>query len=205
MKDVRDLLMDCRIEMRLHVRDFHKTELCKRIDEAREALLHGSTVSASVPTVSVEGADRVAHAWQAAAEDIKLTAPAFYELLAKKVASRLAALPPETSPEPAVEDISNTQGASRAVDAANGVAAVSGAIAVTLAPTPAPFADADHHVPSAEMLTSIAASKRRFTEAQREWCVGEAMVRTGFSIDPEEFIARGDNEMARFILELVDE
>ncbi|MDZ4811120.1 MAG: hypothetical protein SGI99_00710 [Pseudomonadota bacterium] len=199
MKHVRDLLMDCRIEMRQHVREFHKTDLCKRIDDARDAMLHGPVASANGPTVSVEGADRVAHAWQAAAEDIKLTAPAFYDLLAKKVALRLAALPPEAPPAPIDAEISAVQDVRHAGDTAMA------AVGATTAQTAAIVSEADQHVPSAEVLTSIAASKRRFTEAQREWCVGEAMVRSGFSIDPEEFIARGDNEMARFILELVDE
>ncbi len=199
MKHVRDLLMDCRIEMRQHVRDFHKTELCKRIDDARDAMLHGPAASANGPTVSVEGADRVAHAWQAAAEDIKLTAPAFYDLLAKKVALRLAALPPEAPSAPVAPEVAVVQDGSHAADTATA------AVGATSPQTAAAVPEADQHVPSVEVLTSIAASKRRFTEAQREWCVGEAMVRSGFSIDPEEFIARGDNEMARFILELVDE
>ena len=116
MKHVRDLLMDCRIEMRQHVRDFHKTELCKRIDEARDAMLLGPVASANGPTVSVEGADRVAHAWQAAAEDIKLTAPAFYDLLAKKVALRLAALPLEAPPAPIEAEVAAAQDVSRAGD-----------------------------------------------------------------------------------------
>ena len=63
----------------------------------------------------------------------------------------------------------------------------------------------DAHIPSLDTLQAIAASKRRFSEVQREWCVGEAMVRSGFSIDPEEFIGRGDCEMARYLLESAEE
>ncbi len=198
MKQIRDLLMDCRIELRKLVRDFHKTELCKRIDDARDVLLHGPMASAAsaTPMGGAEGADRVAQAWQASAEDLRLTAPAIYELLAKKVALRLAAMPASASastPDEPVADIA--------------VAVVDAASATTPEPTPVAHAtaapvsiDVEAHIPNQDMLTAIAANKRRFTEAQREWCVGEAMVRSGFSIDPEEFMARGDSEMARYIL-----
>lgn len=215
MKEVRDLLMDIRIELRQHVRDFHKTELCKRIDDTRDALLHGpqaSAVTVAAPA-SVEGADRVAQAWQGAAKDLKLTAPAIYELLAKKVAARLAAMPAVApvaeSPAPASTIVSDTPPdappvpASPVVATANSEAEVLGHDATTATPSVMMVA-VEAHIPSSEVLAAIVASKRRFTEAQREWCVGEAMVRSGFSIDPEEFIARGDNEMARFILETVE-
>ena len=38
MKDLRALLIDCRIELRKLVRDFHKTELCERLDVAVQSL-----------------------------------------------------------------------------------------------------------------------------------------------------------------------
>ncbi len=212
MKEVRDLLMDIRIELRQHVRDFHKSELCKRIDDARDALLHGpQAVAAAAAAVShVEGADRVAQAWKDAAEDLKLTAPAIYELLAKKAAARIAAMPPlkSSTPAPAAAESSNpTTGTTTASVPAPAVSpAVAASVPEDLGSNPSLMMVAvEAHVPNAEMLGAIAASKRRFTEAQREWCVGEAMVRSGFSIDPEEFIARGDNEMARYILETVED
>jgi hypothetical protein len=193
MKHLRDLLMDCRIELRTLVRDFQKTELCKRIDEARDALLHAPEPAAG----DERGSDRIAQAWQASAEDLRLTAPAIYDLLAKKVAQRLAAMP---VPAPAPEPPAATTEPAPVAAAVSADTPVTTGLAAEQAAAPASVA-ADAHIPNEAMLTSIAASKRRFTEAQREWCVGEAMVRSGFSIDPEEFIARGDNEMARYILE----
>jgi hypothetical protein len=215
MKEVRDLLMDIRIELRQHVRDFHKTDLCKRIDDTRDALLHGPRAMAATAAanVTLEGADRTAQAWQGAAEDLKLTAPAIYELLAKKVAARLAAMPalmPAASPAPestASAQATATQ-SSGAVAASTVTVTVEAEVVLHDAATATPslmMVAVEAHIPNADMLAAIAASKRRFTEAQREWCVGEAMVRSGFSIDPEEFIARGDNEMARYILETVEE
>jgi hypothetical protein len=213
MKEVRDLLMDIRIELRQHVRDFHKTDLCKRIDDTRDALLHGpQAVAAAAAAVShVEGADRVAQAWKDAAEDIKLTAPAIYELLSRKAAARIAAMPPlkPSTPVPAQAESSGaTAGAATTPTPAAAAASPAAAAPVQEDTGPAPslmMVAVEAHIPNAEMLGAIAASKRRFTEAQREWCVGEAMVRSGFSIDPEEFIARGDNEMARYILETVED
>jgi hypothetical protein len=211
MKGIRDLLMDCRIELRTLVRDFHKTDLCKRIDDARDALLHGPAATAANDAVSVEGADRVAQAWQGAAEDLKLIAPAFFDLLAKKVAQRLAALPPVTTATAATVAPSEIAevvpaGAPNAVlPVAASLAEVPADAEVRVPANGAVHLDIDNHIPNEEMLIAIVANKRRFTETQREWCVGEAMVRSGFTIDPEEFIARGDNEMARYILESVSE
>ena len=208
MKEIRDLLMDIRIELRSHLRDFHKTDLCRRIDDARDQLLHAPASDAPPPMLSVEAADRVAQAWQAAAEDLKNTTPAFYELLAKKVALRLAALPtlpqspPPESTSIAEADHGELATTASVVDAeveAQAVDAVEVALAaVEISST---LGTVDGHIPSIEVLQAIAASKRRFTEVQREWCVGEAMVRSGFSIDPESFIALVDSEMARYLLE----
>lgn len=203
MKEIRDLLMDCRIELRTHLRDFHKTELCKRIDDVRDELLHGVYPERqAAPTM--ESGDQVAVAWQLAAEDLKLTAPAIYELLAKKVSQRMANLPLVEAADVTVAVAEDAQ--PHAIDISADTAVVADvesdqAVIASAASLP----DPDSHIPSVEALESIAASKRRFSETQREWCVGEAMVRSGFTIDPEEFIARGDNEMAKYILESAEE
>ena len=42
---------------------------------------------------------------------------------------------------------------------------------------------------------------RFFNKEQREWCVGEAMVVTGFQFTPVELIEKGDAAMARLILD----
>ena len=203
MKEIRDLLMDCRIELRTHLRDFHKTELCKRIDDVRDELLHG-VYPETQAAPSMESGDQIAVAWQLAAEDLKLTAPAIYELLAKKVSQRMANLPLVEAADVGVEVSDDAQPESAEVSADAAVIA-DAEVAEAPSATPAALPDPDSHIPSIEALESIAASKRRFSETQREWCVGEAMVRSGFSIDPEEFIARGDNEMAKYILESVEE
>ena len=95
MKKIRDLLSDCRIELRLNVRDFHKTELCRRLDDARSELANSGGQALSTPTAEEAtnaAGDRVAMAWRLAAEDLHVTAPAIYQLLAKKAAKYLADL-----------------------------------------------------------------------------------------------------------------
>ena len=42
MKDLRDLLIDCRIELRKLSRDFQKTELCDRLDLAIQSVAAGT-------------------------------------------------------------------------------------------------------------------------------------------------------------------
>ena len=56
-----------------------------------------------------------------------------------------------------------------------------------------------HHIPSEELMSLIAAGGRQFTQAQREWCVGEAMVLSGFQYTPIELIEQGDASIAKII------
>ncbi|MBK6725946.1 MAG: hypothetical protein IPG63_01590 [Xanthomonadales bacterium] len=227
MKKIRDLLADCRIELRLHVRDFHKTELCKRLDEARAELANDSgknLATASTETDANAAGDRVAMAWRLAAEDLHVTAPAIYQLLAKKAAKYLADLPDELLQAAAPATVASAPGIAAAAPApiATPVVAVpttepevapvateapAEVVAAEAEATPEPVAEAqaadatDPNAPSHEVLLSISRHKRRFTEAQREWCVGEALIRSGFTINPSDFLAGGDHAMALYMLE----
>ena len=57
-------------------------------------------------------------------------------------------------------------------------------------------------VPSAQLLTAAAAGAATFTREQREWCVGEAMVLTGFQFTPVELLEKGDSHIAKLILQV---
>ena len=70
---------------------------------------------------------------------------------------------------------------------------------VASAVTPATVAEEETRIPSAELIAAIAAGARQFTQAQREWCVGEAMVLSGFEYTPMELIEQGDAHIARII------
>lgn len=56
-------------------------------------------------------------------------------------------------------------------------------------------------VPSPELLAAVSAGAATFTREQREWCVGEAMVLTGFQFTPVELLEKGDANIAKLILQ----
>jgi hypothetical protein len=103
MKDLRALLIDCRIELRKVVRDFQKTELCERLDLAIQTLANAPAAAAPAPAAVAakpveeereelvptnskrQTASQVALAWQTAARDIKFSDPALYERMSEKV------------------------------------------------------------------------------------------------------------------------
>lgn len=219
-KTIRDLLADCRIELRTLMRDFHKSELCRRIDEARVELSRDEAPASAMTAVAASSTaaastDSIAQAWRLAAEDLRVTAPAIYQLLAKKVAQRLAAAATQAN-EPVAEDVVETPVPApeaetmTATDVARDPEAAD-ASAVEVVPEPAPevavvepiveAVPANPLAPSRDDLLSISRHKRRFTEAQREWCVGEALIRSGFTINPNDFIGGGDHAMALYLLE----
>ncbi|MBK8286897.1 MAG: hypothetical protein IPK97_19660 [Ahniella sp.] len=204
MKKIRDLLADCRIELRSLVRDFHKTELCRRIDDARAELALDGLPAANAPPVQAtvpagSSSDRVALAWRMAAEDLRVTSPAIYQLLAKKVAQQLAAAAATHEPE----QIDTPASASaEPTEAAPDAAMDPGPTREPEVPAPPEAARVDNPIePSHDALLAISRQERRFTDAQREWCVGEALIRSGFMIVPEDFIASGDHTMALYLLE----
>lgn len=108
MKDLRNLLIDCRIELRKSLRDFHKTELCGRLDQAIQnatALAESAAAMKAAPpaentttgAAASEGHGRrhtthqVAMAWQQVTRDLKFSDPPLYETLRAKVLSRIEA------------------------------------------------------------------------------------------------------------------
>jgi hypothetical protein len=60
-------------------------------------------------------------------------------------------------------------------------------------------AEEENRIPTAEVLAAVATGARRFTNTQREWCVGEAMVLSGFQLTPMELIELGDAKIAEII------
>src|SRR5688572_13721875 len=101
MKQLRTLLIDCRIELRKLVREFHKTELCERLDVAVQSLANAEGVELDLKTGAQptqqtvrevkETSNQVALAWQTAARDLKFTHPSLYDQLGKKVMAKLGA------------------------------------------------------------------------------------------------------------------
>lgn len=245
MKELRTLLIDCRIELRKLVRDFHKTELCERLDVAMQTLYISAPVELDAkhpPTAAnareiKETSNQVALAWQMAARDLKFSNPALYEAMSKKVMARL-----ETKTlvdqvdelkqlEDSIGDLKRKQDEAdklrhdveRERDALLGALASAvpalddggDRVAVALARVdwlkangakPAPGGatvkvEEDNPVPSAELMNLVAAGGRKFSKSQREWCVGEAMVLSGFAFTPMELIEQGDSAIAKIIID----
>ena len=246
MKELRALLIDCRIELRRLVRDFHKLPLCERLDAAIQLLANQAQSQPGSDTgrdATAEGAparpqttNQVALAWQLVARDLKFSQPAVYEQMSRKVMARLG-------DKPLLDPVDELLAAEGAVgslreqlaelekrramleaerDAVLGALATAvpqlgdggdrlgGALAridclvtqatrVATAITPQTVAEEESRIPSAELIAAIAAGARQFTQAQREWCVGEAMVLSGFEFTPMELIEQGDAHIARII------
>ena len=78
MKDLRALLIDCRIELRRLVRDFHKTPLCERLDAATQALANAPVDAVPADPAAPgqrqvrETSNQVALAWQLMARYFRL-------------------------------------------------------------------------------------------------------------------------------------
>lgn len=102
MKDLRALLIDCRIELRKAVRDFEKGELCDRINAAITELAklvpataaqveppRPAEVSAGPGTPKAGTANQVGLAWQTAARDLRFSHPHVYEALGQRVMNLL--------------------------------------------------------------------------------------------------------------------
>jgi hypothetical protein len=249
MKELRTLLIDCRIELRKLVREFHKTELCERLDVAVQSLAgaagEGETLKQPPRPEAVqnvkETSNQVALAWQTAARDLKFSHPTLYDQMGKKVMSKLGVktLVDQVDELRQLEDQVGEMKKQQAVaekarqaleierDALLGALATAvpelsdggDRIGVALsridllrkqaqggggggkAGTRAAAAaiEEESRIPTPEVIALVAAGSRRFTNAQREWSVGEAMVLSGFSLTPMELIEQGDAKIAEIL------
>jgi len=89
MKDLRNLLIDCRIELRKYIKDFHKTEMCDKLDVAiASAGRPQAEAAAAEPAIGANKTlttNQVGLAWQRAARDLKFTHPELFEKLGQDV------------------------------------------------------------------------------------------------------------------------
>jgi hypothetical protein len=60
--------------------------------------------------------------------------------------------------------------------------------------------DPDDVAPTHDELQQVSQGQRAFSAAEREWCIGEAVVRTAFEATPERLIADGDRALASLLL-----
>ena len=246
MKELRMLLIDCRIELRKLVRDFHKTGLNERLDVALQSLAataDADTDGKGPPSAARarqirETSNQVALAWQMAARDLKFSNPPLYDAMSKKVMARLETktlvdqVDELRQAEDNVAELHRQQAAAEqarlALEAERDtlLGALATAVpqlgdggdrlgvalaridwlkaqAVKAAPSRAVATtnEEESRIPNDEVMAVVAAGARKFTKAQREWCVGEAMVLSGFQYTPMELIEQGDARIASIITE----
>lgn len=89
MKDLRNLLIDCRIELRKYIKDFHKTEMCDKLDaaiaDAGKPQVAESTPEPIIKDNKTLTTNQVGLAWQRAARDLKFSHPDLFEKLGQDV------------------------------------------------------------------------------------------------------------------------
>lgn len=191
---------------------------------------HGAATRAKlrgvkVPVPETHAAQQVAYAWQVAARDLRFSHPELHAQLTEKVRKLLDA---EVLDDPALE-IHRLQAAMATMKAeldelrqalADAVPGIdnkvpapeaarlrmrylidAGSRGSGIAP-PAHLRGEPHDVaPTHAELVAVAEGRRAFTREEREWCVGEAMVLTGFQRTPVQLLEAGEPALARIILD----
>lgn len=232
MKEVRNLLLDCRTALRQANPDFEDTPLGERLDQTLVAMAQAQWSEQAKPSASQAAppGQRVAYAWQAAARELRRSHPELHKQLSEQV---LKLLDDEVFDDP-TDEIEALQ--QRLRDRESQLALATGdlaslcsdlAVAVPLPgqvsgsdaelarkrvqlmaealarggglPKPDP-GDIDTGTPSRELLQAVAAGKRSLSTDQLEWCLGEAMVLTGFEQNREQLLAQGAAALAQRIL-----
>lgn len=237
MKDIRNLLLDCRTALRKSDRHFEGTPLCETLDDTLVAMAQSqwsdqARAAAPAPVgVSVE--QRVAYAWQGAARELRSTHSQIYEQLSKRVLQRLDDDPLddpadeietlqrnlhdcEARLQQANDDLTalcdvltkavplpNAAGGNDAELAQQRLQTLVQALAQgdglpKGATTAAPAQDT---TPSRALLQKVVAGKHKLNDNEREWCIGEAMVLTGFERTPVQLLENGDTALAQLILD----
>ena len=179
-----------------------------------------------VPIPETHAAQQVAYAWQVATRELRFTHPELHAQLTEKVRQLLDV---QVLDDPALE-IHRLQADVAAMKAELDELRQALADAVPGIDTKVPPAEAARlrmrylieagsrgsglsppaHLrpgepvdvaPSRADLEAVMEGRRALTREQREWCVGEAMVLTGFMHTPVQLLEKGEAALARIILD----
>ena len=179
-----------------------------------------------VPIPETHAAQQVAYAWQVATRELRFTHPELHAQLTEKVRQLLDV---QVLDDPAIE-IQGLQAAVATMKVELDELRQALADAVPGIDTKVPPAEAARlrmrylieagsrgsglsppaHLrpgepvdaaPSRADLEAVADGRRTLTREQREWCVGEAMVLTGFMHTPVQLLEKGEAALARIILD----
>lgn len=228
MKALRNLLLDCRTALRRADPNFAQTPLSGQLDDTIIEL--GKAPAPELPEPETRTAQQVAYAWQSAARDLRFSHPDLHAKLQARVlqlldvdvlldpAGEILALQARVQEDGArlrdavAELAALRQALADAVPQIDGNLPAAEAARLRLRllveaasrggspPNTAPK-DAANAGLSREELQAVATGRRALAREEREWCIGEAMVLSGFQRTPVELLADGEAALARLILE----
>ncbi len=244
MKDLRNLLLDCRAALRRADPQFENSPLRARMDENIIGMSKAEDTEREVPSApQTFSAQQVAYAWQQVARELHFTHPELYAELGRDVRERLHA---DTFVDPNAELVrlqaqlrqmqgerdgahADLQAGCAALQDELGILRQALSTAVALdgtdahgseselaqrrirvlieaaqrgggLPKPRPEAPGDI-APTGDELRQVSRGVRPFSDDEREWCIGEAVVRSHFALSPATLLADGDRVLAALLLD----
>ena len=228
MKALRNLLLDCRTALRRADPNFARTPLSEQLDDTIIEL--GQNAQPELPEPETRTAQQVAYAWQSATRDLRFSHPELHEKLQARVlqmldvdvlldpASEIHALQTKLQLDEATLRDAVTELAALRQSLADAVPNLDGNVPAPEAarlrlrmlvdsatrggglPKAAPKDPASVGL-SREELHAVASGQRTLSREEREWCIGEAMVLSGFQQTPAALLAGGEPALARLILD----
>lgn len=220
MHQTRDLLLDCRTALRRADPRFENTPLKGRLDSVIVKMGQAAETQRAIEQAQPgpPAAARVAYAWQSAARELRQSHPEVYEHLWNRVLKRLDTKVMDDSTQEIDVLQRSLESAQQALSAAEVELgelrkALATAVANPAAEAPAPSANGVQappgHLweleaptpPGPALFKAVAAGMRGFAPHELEWCLSEAMVRTGFQKTPVQLLEQGEAGLARLLLE----
>lgn len=230
MKAIRNLLLDCRAALRRADPDFARTPLSETLDDTIIELGRNASAQPEIAGPETRTAQQVAYAWQSATRDLRFSHPELHEKLSARVLQLLdldVLLDPADEIHALQARLQEHEGRLR--DTVGELAALRQALADAVpnldSSAPAPEAarlrlrvlvdaasrggglpkavpkDPANVALTREDLQAVVDGRRGLSREEREWCIGEAMVLSGFQTTPAALMAGGETALARLILE----
>ena len=230
MKAIRNLLLDCRTALRRADPNFARSELSEELDD-KIIELGQNAEQPELPEPETRTAQQVAYAWQSATRDLRFSHPELHAKLQARVLQLLdvdVLHDPASEIHALQAKVQEDEGRLRDAVAELSALRQSLADAVPNIDDKVPAAEAARlrlrtliesasrggGLPKAppkefgnigltrEELQAVASGQRTLSREEREWCIGEAMVLSGFQKTPAQLLADGEPALARLILEL---
>lgn len=231
MKQIRNLLLDCRAALRRADPAFAGSALGEQLDDTILELGKPAPAAPEIAEPETRTAQQVALAWQTAARDLRFSHPELHAQLSARVlqlldvdtlldpAAEIAALQAQLQQQAAKQEqdaaelLSLRQALADAVPRLDGNVPPAEAARLRLRqlveaatrggglPKPAPAEAVGGGLLSREQLQEVAEGRRPLSRDERDWCLGEAMVLSGFTQTPAQLLAGGEPALARLILD----